>query len=401
MRNMQPRIIILLFLITAGFFSGGVTAQSPIPKTIAQQRIRPIPDKDILRGIELLYNWDFDRAETIFQKYMAKNPDEPLGYFYNAMVTWSRLASGFWSPETVREYEQRVDRTVSIAEVKIEKGEADSFTYFYMGGALGFKGRLHLMEHEWLPSFKLALRAVESLEKCHELDPDNKDVLLGLGIYDYYTARLSGFLKFMSYLFIRKGDAEEGLHKLDTAANEAVYAAVEAKSVLIHIYLFMESRYDRALPLALELTNRFENNPRFIYFLGLAYLKLNRDDDYRSILRMIRERGKQSGNGIPPQIWKHRALYLESCHDMFLKHYGRAREKLEIILKEADSNLDPSMAVFPLLKIGMSYDLEGERDKALGCYHKIIEMDNGAGAQFLAERYTGKPPEPDDPFLGY
>jgi len=397
---MWSRLILPLILFTAGL-SGGLMAETPAKNKVNYQQEYRTPDRNILKGVEFLYDWEFNKAELIFQKYIKNNPDEPVGYFYYAMVTWSRLASGFWSPETVAEYEKRVDQTVSIAKMKIERGKANSFTYFYMGGAIGFKGRLHLMEHKWFQSFNLAVNSIASLKKCQELDPDNKDVLLGLGIYDYYTARLSGVLKFLTYLFIRKGDVEEGIRKLNLAANEAVYASVEAKSVLLHIYLFMESDYEKSLPLALELAERFKNNPRQTYFLGLVYLKLGRKDDYLSVLQRIREREEQnkgSGNSL---IWRHRALYLESYDDLFMKRYDKAREKLEIILKEVDKTVDPSMAAFPLLRIGMSYDLEGKRGMAMDYYNQVMMMYNGAGAQFLAEKYIEEPAQIDDPFLGY
>ena len=59
------------------------------------------------------------------------------------------------------------------------------------------------------------------------------------------------------------------------------------------------------------------------------------------------------------------------------------------------------MIAWPLLKIGMSYDLENKRKMALDYYNNILEMKNGAGAQFLAEKYIDEPPERGDPFLGY
>ena len=397
---MWIKLIFPLILIIAALASDSL-ADTSAKNNINLLPEGQIPDKNILNGIEFLYNWEFNDAELIFKKYIENNPDEPLGYFYYAMVTWSRLVSGFWSPETVAEYERRVDQTVAIANRKIERGQANSFTYFYLGGALGFEGRLQLMEHKWFQSFNLAVNSIKALKKCQELDPTNKDVLLGLGIYDYYTARLSGVLKFLTYLFIRKGDAEEGIRKLNLAANEAIYASVEAKSVLLHIYLFMESDYEKALPLALELAERFKNNPRQSYFLGLVYLKLDRKDDYLSVLQLMREQEERYKGSDNSLIWRHRVLYLESCDDILMKHYDRAREKLETILKEVDKTVDPSMAAFPLLKIGMIYDLEGKRDIAINYYDKIMLMYNGAGAQFLAERYIDDPPPQDDPFLGY
>ena len=62
---------------------------------------------------------------------------------------------------------------------------------------------------------------------------------------------------------------------------------------------------------------------------------------------------------------------------------------------------DPSMLAWPLLKLGMCNDLEGKREKALEYYEQIIKLENGAGAQFLADKYIRKPVVKTDPFLEY
>ena len=59
------------------------------------------------------------------------------------------------------------------------------------------------------------------------------------------------------------------------------------------------------------------------------------------------------------------------------------------------------MIAWPLIKIGMSYDLAGNRDRALDHYNQVFKMKNGAGAQFLAEKLLEEPIEPKDPFIGY
>ena len=134
------------------------------------------------------------------------------------MVSWSRLASGLWSPENVKEFKKRIDRAIEVAEVRVDKDGADSYDFFYLGGALGFKGRFELMKGNWASSFFLARDAIKALKICLEMDPDNNDVLLGLGTFDYYTARLSGVLKFLTYFLLHRGDIEKGLKKLTIAS---------------------------------------------------------------------------------------------------------------------------------------------------------------------------------------
>ena len=58
------------------------------------------------------------------------------------------------------------------------------------------------------------------------------------------------------------------------------------------------------------------------------------------------------------------------------------------------------MIAWPLLKMGMIHDLEGRRGKALEYYDRVLWMENGAGAQFLAQRFIEEPPQKGEPLLG-
>lgn len=358
-------------------------------------------NQDVLRGIKLLYDLEFEEAERIFSRVVSERPEIPLGYFYMAMVSWSRLSIGFWNKETLKEYVDRIDLTISVAKKRIEKQEADSFDYFYLGGALGFKGRLELMRHNWFSSYLLAYEAIEALRKCEKMDPSNVDVLLGLGLYDYYTAKLSGVVKFLTYLFLYKGDREEGLRKLKKAADDAVYSAIESKSMLLHIYLFMEEDYQKALPFAKELGREFTKNPRYKYLEGIVYIREGQDAQYADVLNFIRTESRRQESNPKAQMWASQALYLEASYHLFRNQPDQARAKLDAILAQADPVTDPAMAAWPLLKKGMSYDLEGKRERALEIYRSILAMENGAGAQFLAEKGIDEAIKKGDPFLGY
>lgn len=356
---------------------------------------------DALRGIHLLYNLKFEAAETHFQKVIVDSPEKPIGYFYMAMATWSRLAAGFWGPETVKEYTKRIDQTIKIAKRRIDSGQADSYDYFYLGGALGFKGRFELMERKWFSAFLLASDAIDALNICLEMDPDNKDVMLGLGIFDYYTAKFSGVLKFLAYLLLHRGNTVEGIRKLNVAAHEAVYSTSEAKNTLLHIYLFLEEDYVNSLPLTEDLASKYKDNPHFEFFKGIIYMRQGRETDYKNILRNLQTRSQQEASQKTSLFWERRALYLEAANHLFHGLYAEARETLMKILAQSDPVNDPGMIAWPVLKLGMSYDLEGNREKAREYYQQIMNMKNGSGAQFLAEKFHGKPPEKGDPFIGY
>lgn len=387
----------ILFICILSLSSQISEAQQDLAGTSRRTQI----NWDIIRGIEFLYNWEFEEAENLFQKVVEQTPNDPGAYFYLAMVTWSRLVTGFWSPEYVQEYGKRTDRAIGVAQTQIESEKSDSFTYFYLGGALGFKGRFKLMQKKYLSSFFLAVDAIDALNTCLSLDPNNKDVLLGLGIFDYYTDRLSGVSKWLTFFLLHRGDKEEGLRKLHIAANEAIYSSTEAKSLLIHIYLFLEQGTDdKALPLVEELADRFRKNARVKFLQGVVYIRLGMDPEYREVVDYLNGVSHNKNPGKLAHMWENRALYLEASYYLFHDQYDMARSKLEAILSQTGPS-DPAMVGWPLLKKGMSYDLEGERERALTYYKRVLSMKNGAGAQFLAEKYIDEAAQKGDLFIDY
>jgi tetratricopeptide (TPR) repeat protein len=394
------RLLSLLLLCSIFFLLSGIsfgTEHSARPP-----QVKPPVNEDIIRGIEYLYNWDFDRAESLFARLIKESPEDPKGYFYFAMVSWSRLASGFWTKEMVAQYGRRIDKTIDVAKKAVKTNENDCFSHFYLGGALGFEGRFKLMERKFFSSFLLAQDAIKALKTSQRICPANQDVLFGLGIFDYYTARLSGVLKFLSYLLVHRGDKVAGLKKLHRAADGAVYSSIEAKSLLLHVYLFMEKDlYTKALTLAEDLTARFPNNPRFKFLEGISYIRLGMATKYLETVNFFRDKSNSMPSKREAFVWGSRGVYLDACNDLFHERVAEARSKLEAIMTLADPESDPSMVAWPQLKLGMSYDIKGQREKALTYYDQILKLENGAGAQFLAEKYKKKPAKPMDPFLGY
>ena len=105
-------------------------------------------------------------------------------------------------------------------------------------------------------------------------------------------------------------------------------------------------------------------------------------------------------SSIHASTWRSWGRYLEVSYFLFHDKYSEARLIINDILQTRDAENNPYMIAWPLLKLGMTYDLEGEREKALEYYLRVQEMNNGAGAQFLAQKYTRKAAIRGDPLIG-
>ena len=258
-----------------------------------------------------------------------------------------------------------------------------------------------MMQQKWFSSYNLAYDAIQALKTCQKLDPDNKDVLLGLGIYDYYTAKLSGVLKFLTYLFLHRGDKDEGLRKLNVAANEAIYSGPEAKSMLIHIYLYLEEDYDKALPIIQDLRAKFKKNSRYPFFEGLVYIRQDRDSKYREMVDFLRAESRKKATKSDFLIWESQALYLEATYHLFRGETQQARNKLDAILSKADPVLDPDMIAFPILKKGMSYDLGRQKRHGPGvCTGRFSKWKTARALSSLRRNALTKRPRKEILSLG-
>ena len=171
--------------------------------------------------------------------------------------------------------------------------------------------------------------------------------------------------------------------------------------MLVHIYLFLEEDFVKAMKFSEELAEKYRQNPRYRFFLGVCYIRLGMDREYRDTVNLLRYRSLQAKTLSEANLWGKRALYLEVVYDLFDKQYHEARTKLAVILDQKDDLNDPEMIAWPLIKIGMSYDLEGNRTEAVNYYQEVLDMENGSGAQFLAKRLLENPLKQNDPFIGY
>jgi tetratricopeptide (TPR) repeat protein len=171
--------------------------------------------------------------------------------------------------------------------------------------------------------------------------------------------------------------------------------------MLVHIYLFLEENFQKALRLTEQLADQYRENSRYPVLQGVCQIRSGRDADYRLTLENLRHKEENAEKASRAAVWRRRALYLEAVRALYDDQYTVARQKLNQILSHADSEDDPAMIAWPRIKIAMSYDLQGRREEATERYHRILEMDNAAGAQFLAKKLLEEPLEKNDPFIGY
>jgi hypothetical protein len=55
----------------------------------------PALEAKLQRGIDEIYNIEFEKADKDFAEVIRLAPDHPAGYFFRAMTEWWRILSNF------------------------------------------------------------------------------------------------------------------------------------------------------------------------------------------------------------------------------------------------------------------------------------------------------------------
>ena len=216
-------------------------------------------DMRIQRGIDLIYNLRFAEAERHFQAIVEAEPDNPLGYFFRAMVSWWRILIDLADKTHDAEFHARLKQCIEVCDRRLKKDPMDFDAILFKGGAIGFRGRLYGDREQYLRAARDGLRGLPLLKKSRQLEPTNKDILFGQGLYHYFAEVMPQRHRILRPImaFLPDGDRVLGLQQLKEVASEGAYARTEAAYFLGQIYRIFEKDNRRALPYFEELYKRY------------------------------------------------------------------------------------------------------------------------------------------------
>ena len=377
---------VLLLITLAGALGHTAHGQTP-----ADQE----SDATARRGIEEVYNLEFERADSQFTRLVTLNPQHPAGYFMLAMVTWWRILIDMDNEGYDQQFCAALDHVVDMCDSMLDVNEDDIGAIFFKGGAIGFKGRLKFHRDDYLAAANAGRKALPLVQTAMALDPNNYDILLGSGMYNYYAEVIPNEYPFLKplLLFVPPGDKNKGIEQLTLASERAKYASIEAAYFLLQVYYFYEKDYGKALSIALRLGSRFPNNVVFHRYVGRCFVSMGNWDMARSVFGEISERVRKGQRGYTSNADREADYYL-GVYAMLQHNYDTALQYLyrcDEISRSLDTKEPSGFMAMANLKLGMIYDLQKKRSLAVMQHGKVLDMKNYGDSHRLAERHQKTP----------
>ena len=268
----------LVFALCAGLLIGSAAA----PAT-ASAALTSNAELSLDRGIHHLYSLDYAEARLDFRKLIEQEPDNPFGYLFESGAIWWQSSQEYGlfkdTPTLQGLFEQDVEFAIKkadpLTDSKDKELKADG--HFVEGMALGTRGQWSLMRGHYMKAFFDAKKAIKHLKKVPKIDSGYRDVDLGLGVFDYQAAHMSGLAR-LSGMFGLRGDEKRGIEEIRSALDHGRYAIRQAGAFLSTIFIMDKKDWTQALPVVLKMRQEFPESPYYVSLELLVRWKLNQKE---------------------------------------------------------------------------------------------------------------------------
>lgn len=354
-------------------------------------------DSLVLLGADYVYNLEFEKASAQFKLVQQKYPLHPAGYFLDSMIEWWKIALNQDDKSSDNLFFNKIDKVIRVCDNILDTNAYDINALFFKGGAIGYRARLRTMRDDWFQAIQDAKEALDILRRCQQLAPFNHDIMLGTGLYNYFSVKFPEEYPIIKplMLFLPNGDKRLGLFQLRAAARNARYAAVEAKVALLQIYYSFENDNYEALQIAQELSEKYPNNSYFLRYLGRVQVRLGMILDYentwKSVMNKVAENQASYSNSVAREATYYigLALLYRQEYNNSLKYFQKSLEGTKIIDKKPTGFLS-----YTLIKIGNNYDAMGNRNEAIKYYKSAYELPDFNDSKKIAKRFLETPYKP-------
>jgi tetratricopeptide (TPR) repeat protein len=372
-----------------------------------QQILHFHPDDNYTRsGFDDFYNQEYDKAIHQFELSLQAHPDDPFavnhllsGVMFKEMYRIGALDSELYAKEQFLASKQfpmdpkvkaRVDeltqRALALEEARLKTSPDDADALYARGVTRGLHATyLALIEKAWFSGLRSAVGARHDHERVLDLQPNNTDAKMIVGMHNYVVGSLSWPAKVGASMVGLSGSKSKGIEYLYESANGGGENSMDAK-IALALFLRREQRYPEAIKVVSSMAEAYPKN--FLVALELANL-YNASGQPQQAIASYRKiiAGTQAGSFPDAHIemaWYGLAESLRGQHD-----FQGAADAYEHVLQF--QRTDPDLKIRTTLGAAEMYDAMNKRPEAVKRYQEVIAADSDSPRAELAKKYLKDP----------
>jgi hypothetical protein len=374
-----------IFLLATGSV---VSGQEVEPDTT----IILLADKDIqlecTQGLNDLYNFKFQQAESEFQDLKVRYGWHPLPYFLMGLSQWWKIMPNTKNTAYDESFLAYMDTTIQVAE-RLYKGYPayKAEASFFLAAAYGFKGRLYSDEERknWRKAASVGKNALDYLEEgrgAHHLSPE---LVFGDALYNYFSVWVPENYPALKPIlwFFPKGDKNLGLKQLKEVSYNAFYTRTEAMVWLMRILNSYENDQFQALQISQYLIESYPDNPFFHRYFARMLYSVGRYEEAEPVCKEILARIDKGARGYEATSGRYAAFFLGQIYESG-KNLEEARKYYDLCVKYAEEigAVESGYYLYSLISLGEINQAQGNKAEARRYFQMVRKKADRKDAAF-------------------
>ncbi len=331
---------------------------------------------EVAEGMNAMYNFQFEVAQSIFEKIRQKYPHHPLPYFLFSLNTWWKILPEIENKFYDKIFLQYISNTIQYAHNLYKNNNNNYESHFFLSAAYALKGRLLGERNQWIKAALAGKKALKYYKKTKEKHNLSAELLFGKALYHYYSAWVyENYAIFrLMKVFVPKEDATAGIAQLKRVAQNAFYTKTEAQYYLLGILVDDLHSYEEALPLASYLYHTFPQNASFQNYYAKVLYMLGKFDQGKTVSYNILQKIKKKSIGYGEESQRYAHFFLAHMHHiegklLQAKHfYHKIKIHTE---KRKKKNEQKGYYLYAILGLAEIAEKEKEFTLAYKLYRKI------------------------------
>lgn len=322
-------------------------------------------ENEVFYGLNDIYNLKFKEAETKFLNLQKKEPDNPEGYFYESLIYFYK-ALPTRDEAMYDKFIGKSEKVIELSENILDKNENDYDAIYYKGMSHSYTSLLMLsLNKNLLKAASNGNDGYRLLSALIEKNPSYYDAYMGLGLYKIAIGFVPEKYQFLLSLIGFEGNIREGMNLLKKSLENGHFTKTDSK-VFLSIFSLREKEDGdkQSLIYARELTEEYPESPVFKVFYSGLLLQFGQPEKAIEISELALS---QNNNSLQEEIIKSSDAAMGTAY-FRLNNYTKAIQYLEDYMKYTNPEDRYNVYMFTL---GVSYELAGNRSKAVDIYRKV------------------------------
>jgi hypothetical protein len=360
--NLYNYLLILLICISSNIFSQ--------PNVLT-----PDVEKDILKGLDATFKFDFKKSDKIFDRLITSYPGAAFGYHYKSIQYLWKFLDNKNNSDLVKFF-MLSDSVINRAYNVLSAEKQDAFTYYILGSTYSFRTMAFARQERYMDVVFSAKESKANLDAAIYLDSTFYDAYMGTGLFNFMIAQTPPALKWAMHISGITGDKVIGLKYLKLAAERGNYSKVESQFYLSQILSEFYGEYKESEKILKNLLAKYPKNLLFNYSMASLYVSQSRLAEADKILNKIKTIKDTSFNQLIrySKLLSGDILYYKNDFKTAIPYY-------ETFIKDSSETHFRGITAF---RLGLCYSFLNDTLNA----HKYFEMCDEGNTDIDDDRFA-------------